>query len=133
MANDYDGLGGIYYTRGDLDQAEELYRKALEIDEEIGCREGMAKRYGTLGEISQMRGDLDRAESDYGTAATLIPDDPMIGFNRGLIAARRGDKDNARRLCREAYHHAPPVLQEHIRAVLGSNPAYTSLSESLAL
>ncbi len=31
MANQYGNLGTLYKTRGDLDRAEEMYRKAMEL------------------------------------------------------------------------------------------------------
>src|SRR5439155_1150823 len=64
----YGNLGLIYQARGDLDRAEEVQRKALEINEALGRQEGMANKYGNLGLIYQTRGDLDRAR-EYRTKA----------------------------------------------------------------
>jgi len=50
-------------TRGDLDGAEGMYRKALAIDEKLGHLEGMAIQYGNLGIVMKTRGDLDGAEA----------------------------------------------------------------------
>ena len=61
-ARAYRGLGVISQTRGDLEQAEELQRKSLQIHEELGHRRGLAACYGSLGVISQTRGDLEQAE-----------------------------------------------------------------------
>ncbi len=41
----------IYRTRGDLDEAEKLFRKSLAIEERLGRQEGMAAAYGNLGTI----------------------------------------------------------------------------------
>ncbi|MDZ7712034.1 MAG: tetratricopeptide repeat protein [Rhodovibrio sp.] len=39
----YGNLGNVYQVGGDLDQAEAMYRKSLEIEETLGRKEGMAK------------------------------------------------------------------------------------------
>ena len=44
-------LGLIYRTRGELDKAEEMHKKALEINEKLGRLEGMANQYGNLGSV----------------------------------------------------------------------------------
>ncbi|HBS28608.1 MAG TPA: hypothetical protein DEB06_03955, partial [Phycisphaerales bacterium] len=59
MANDYGNLGVVLKTRGDLDGAEAMFRKSLEINERLGRPEGMANQYGNLGVVLQTRGDLD--------------------------------------------------------------------------
>ena len=56
---DYGNLGTIAQIRGDLEQAEELYRKSLQINEQLGHLEGMAADYGNLGIIA-LRGDFRR-------------------------------------------------------------------------
>ncbi len=55
-------LGVVYKKRGDLDKAEEMHLKSLEIDEKLGKLKGMASDYGNLGLIYCTRGDLDKAE-----------------------------------------------------------------------
>jgi len=37
MANQYGNLGNIYQTRGDLDEAEAMYRKALGLFRDVGA------------------------------------------------------------------------------------------------
>lgn len=58
------------------------------------------------------------AEADYTAAAVLIPNDPMILFNLGLLAAHQGDTRTAKTRCTAAYQAAPPALQDHMRAAL---------------
>ncbi|MFK7785900.1 MAG: tetratricopeptide repeat protein, partial [Crocinitomicaceae bacterium] len=55
----------IQKARGDLDGAEEMYKKSLAIEEKLGHLEGMASDYGNLGLVFQARGDLDGAEELY--------------------------------------------------------------------
>ena len=38
MGNDYGNLGIVYQTRGDLDRAEEMYEKSLELFTSIGSK-----------------------------------------------------------------------------------------------
>ena len=71
MAANYWGLGVIAQTRGDFEQAEELYRKALQINEELGHREEMAVAYRNLGFIAQIRGDFEQAEELYRKALQI--------------------------------------------------------------
>ena len=46
MAASYGNLGIIAQTRGDLEEAEELYRKSLQIQEELGRRGGWRRPTG---------------------------------------------------------------------------------------
>ncbi len=62
MATAYGNLGIIYWTRGDLDRAEDMQMKALKLNDELGRKQGMASAYGNLGAIYETRGDLGRAE-----------------------------------------------------------------------
>ena len=55
----------MLYTRGNLEGAEQMYRRALEIDERLGRLEGMATTYRNLGNMLRTRGDLVRAEQMY--------------------------------------------------------------------
>ena len=64
MAADYGNLGLLRRARGDLDGAEEMYRKSLAIDEAMGRKEGMANQYGNLGNLLSDRGDLDGGGGD---------------------------------------------------------------------
>ncbi len=54
------------------------------------------------------------AEADYQAAAEVVPDDPMIFFNRGLLALRRGDSTAAQTLLETAHARANKMLCEHM-------------------
>lgn len=54
-------LGLIHQTRGELDKAEQMHRKSLEINERLGRQEGIANACGNLGLICQTRGEPDEA------------------------------------------------------------------------
>jgi hypothetical protein len=101
-------LGFLHYALGDLDEAERLHRKALEIEEKLGRLEGMATQYGNLGVIYQTRGDLDEAERLHRKALEI---NEKLGRlegmasqygNLGLIYQMRGDLGGARQLWTKA-------------------------------
>lgn len=79
---------------------------------------------------------LDRlAEADalYVQAADLVPDDPLIAFNRGLLAARRGDIDTAAALCEQALRAGTSGLQAYMRRALASDERCAALRERLGI
>ncbi len=101
-------LGLIYRTRGELDKAEQMHRQALEIDEKLGRREGVANQYTNLGLIYQTRGELDKAEQMHRQALEI---DEKLGRpegmaaqygNLGLIYQTRGELDKAEQMHRQA-------------------------------
>lgn len=65
-------LGNVLYTRGDLNGAEAMHRKALELNERLGSIEGMARDYGNLGIVLNTRGDLDGAREHWLKARDLF-------------------------------------------------------------
>ncbi len=64
MANQYGNLGNVHQTRGELEQAVQMYEKSLALNTELGRKEGMAAMLGKLGLITN---------SDH-SAATAIMD-----------------------------------------------------------
>jgi tetratricopeptide (TPR) repeat protein len=61
----------VLKQRSDLDGAEVMHRKALEINEKLGCLEGIADQYGNLGIVLKQRGDLDGARKLWTKARDL--------------------------------------------------------------
>ena len=101
-------LGLIYKTRGVLEQAEAMHRKALQINEKLGRLEGVAGDYGNLGAIYATRGDLEQAEAMYRKSLQI---DEKLGRlegmanqygNLGLIYQTRGDLDQAEAMLRKS-------------------------------
>ena len=92
----YHQLGITAQDRGRLDEAEDWYRKALAISEELGNRPYMAFTYGQLGNTAQDRGRLDEAEDWYRKALAISEDfgnRPLIAgvyHQLGMIAQLRG-------------------------------------------
>lgn len=63
---------------------------------------------------------LEQADDDYAAAARLIPDDAMIPFRRGLLAAKRGDMETTKQLCT----HAFDLANETLRQVMLDDPEW---------
>lgn len=67
----YGNLGNVFRTRGDLEEAEAMYRKALAINESLGSKEGTARDYGNLGIVFKTRNDLDEAREAWAESVRL--------------------------------------------------------------
>ncbi|WP_419779674.1 tetratricopeptide repeat protein [Maridesulfovibrio sp.] len=89
----YGNLGLIRHTQGDLEGAEDFHLKALEIDKELGCKEGIAAAYGNLGLIRKTQGDLEEAEEFHLKALEI---DEELGRKEGM-AIRYGNLGNIRK------------------------------------
>lgn len=74
---------------------------------------------------------LEEADADYLAALEAIPDDPGILFNRGLVAALRGETDIALVLCTDALEAAPNALRPNMLDEVRNNPRYQSLQRLL--
>ncbi len=104
----FGNLGNVMKTRGDLDGAEAMHRKSLEIDEKLGRLEGMANDYGNLGVVMQTRGDLDGAEAMFRKALEIYEKlGRLVGMaqtygNLGTVVQIRGDLDGAEAMLRKA-------------------------------
>ncbi len=101
-------LGLIHGTRGNVDEAEEMHKRALEIYHKRGWLEGMSTEYGNLGLIYRTRGDLDAAEVMYNKAFEI---DEKLGRLEGManqygnlasIYQTRDDLDEAERMLNKA-------------------------------
>ena len=97
----YGNLGIVHQTRGELDQAVEMYQKALELDAELSHKEFMANAYGNLGTVFQIRGELDQAVEMHQKALELdaeLGDKQGIArdyINLGIVHQIRGELDQA--------------------------------------
>jgi tetratricopeptide (TPR) repeat protein/energy-coupling factor transporter ATP-binding protein EcfA2 len=94
-------LGLVYMDKGELDKAEEMHNKSLEIDKRLGQLEGMASDYGNLGLIYETRGQLDKAEEMHNKSLEI---NKKLGRlegmanqygNLGVIYQKRGDLNKA--------------------------------------
>lgn len=78
----YNNYGFLCMTKGDLDKAEALFKKAIEFGP------GLDKPYYNLGLIYQRRGELEPAKKMFAKAAELDLDDrePLIMVSKVLQA-----------------------------------------------
>ena len=97
-------LGVIYKTRGQLNKAEEIHKKALAINEKLGRLEGVASDYGNLGLIYMTRGELDKAEEMHKKSLAIAEELGMQEImaseygNLGLVYKERGDFKEAEKM-----------------------------------
>lgn len=100
----FSNLGIALRILGELDGAEEMHRKSLAIDEELGIKDRMACDYINLGIVMMVRGDWDGAETMYRKSLAI---NEGLGFreamatdygNLGLIMQKRGDLDRAKEM-----------------------------------
>ena len=66
-----NNLGIIAETRGDLAEAEKLYRESLAIKREIGNRIGEAASLNNLGNIASANGNMDERHRCYTEAVRI--------------------------------------------------------------
>jgi len=130
----YGNLGIVMRTRGDLDGAEAMYRKALEINEKLGLLEGMAIQYGNLGIVMGIRGDLEGAEAMY--RKSLVIDEKLGRLegmannygNLGVVMDTRGDLDGAEAMYRKAL-----AINEKLGRLEGMADQYCNLGNVMGI
>ena len=126
----YHQLGMAAQDRGRLDEAEDWYRQALAIKEDLGDRPGMAIDYHQLGMAAQDRGRLDEAEDWYRQALTIFEDlgdrprMAVVYHQLGNSAHRRGRLDEA-----EDWHRKALTINED----LGNQPGMASTYHQLGM
>ena len=97
----YHHLGTTARDRGQLDEADDWYRRSLAIDKELGNRRSMAETYSRMGVTAQDRGRLDEADDWCRRAIQIheelgLREDLAGDYHRlGAIAQARGRLDEA--------------------------------------
>jgi len=76
-------IGIVYLTQGELDKALEYFEKALELNEELGRKEGIANQLGNIGIVYQGKGELDNALEYFEEALKVDKD---LGNKEGIAA-----------------------------------------------
>lgn len=76
-------------------------------------------------------GHLEEALNHYQQAQALIPDDPLIDFNIGLVRALGGQLDQAIALCQRAWAQATPALRDQMAHFLAQHPQFSALKGPL--
>lgn len=67
------------------------------------------------------------AREYYDLAQTLIPKDPTIGFNLGLLDALSNDLDKAVNRCKTALKNAPTMLRDEMLNAIREDATYSEL------
>jgi len=115
-------LGYIYYCIGELNKAEKIVNKALQINENLGRLEGMAVQYGNLGLIYRTKGELDKAEEMHNKSLEIHEklgrQEGMASDygNLGLIYQTRGDLDKAEEMHKRSLEISEKLGLQEIRA-----------------
>ena len=124
----YGNLGNVYLTRGDLNEAERLYRKALKIEKKLGRQEGMANVYGGLGNVYLTRGDLGKAEQFCRKSLEISEKLGLLELTAnqygslGNVYATRGDSGKA-----EGFYRKGLEIDEKLGRLEGMASDYGSL------
>jgi len=74
---------------------------------------------------------IETASEHYQAAKQVLPDDPTIDFNLGLLAFLEGDFDSALQQCQDALERASSHLAESMRDSLKTEGGYQELLEAL--
>ena len=104
----YHQLGIIEQRRNRLDEAEDWYRKALEIRERLGLERDATSDYHQLGILAEKRAQFDAAEEWYRKALEIrerlgLERDAASDYHQlGIIAQERNQLDEAEGWCRKA-------------------------------
>ena len=97
----YHQLGMTAQDRGRLDEAEDWYRQAIQIREELGLRSLLATDYHQLGNTAYLRGRLDEADDWYRKSLAIkeeLGNRPLMVttyHQLGITAQDRGQLDEA--------------------------------------
>ena len=124
-------LGMTARARGQLDDAEDWYRKSLAIEEELGDRPGMAGSYHQLGTTAQARGQLDDAEDWYRKSLAIkeeLGNRPGMASSYhqlGSTAQARGQLDDA-----EDWYRKSLVISEELGDRPGMATTYHQLGST---
>jgi tetratricopeptide (TPR) repeat protein len=98
------GTGIIYYNRQDYEQAEQQFRRALEIEPDNDAL------LNNLGALYIMRQKNDKAISLFQRSLRRNPNQPEAYFNLGLIYERMGRRSDALASYRKALQVNPSYL-----------------------
>jgi tetratricopeptide (TPR) repeat protein len=97
----YHQFGMTAWDRGRLDEADDWYKRAIQIREELELRDLLATDYHELGNTAHMRGRLDAAEDWYRKSLAIreeLGDRPGMASSYhqlGMTAGDRGQVDEA--------------------------------------
>lgn len=130
--------GEIALLQGNFDRAVEQFSAALSHLEQTMDTTNVAFAANLKAQILLKRASvhhniqaLAEADADYAAAEQIIPDDPMIRFNRGLIAFLQEDSERGIALCRDAYANAPAALRDEMQKALAEDERYAPIAAAI--
>ncbi|MFC1853160.1 AAA family ATPase [candidate division CSSED10-310 bacterium] len=157
----FNTSAGVYYLRGDLDQALDVYQKSLKIFEKLGDKLGIGVASGNIGNVFHSRGDLAGAQDSLVRATEIFNKIkggdfswriPLISVRLAIAEISSSTKvpcleeaaqvvEKARCLVEEARHNRRIVFTVEAHYLLGlalktrgmSEEAHASLSQALTL
>jgi tetratricopeptide (TPR) repeat protein len=124
----YGRLGLLHKTKGNLKDAEDMFREALALQMRLHDDKGIAEQYTNLGIILKRRGNLDDAELMQRQALEIyeqLRDDEGIAIasaNMGIVLRKKGRIDEA-----ESFLNKCLQLSSRIGSQLGLARAYGNL------
>lgn len=128
MAIAYVNLGNVCMTRSELNKAESMYEKALNINKVLNHKEGTAEAHLGLGNVYITRGNLSEAEQMYEKAleisASIDSKEIMAGAcgNLGVVYITRDELDKAETMYKKALE-----INEALGNKAGIAAAYVNL------
>jgi predicted Zn-dependent protease len=110
-----------YATKGDNGRAEELLKRAVEIDPSF------IQAYGVLGQLYVGQGKLDDARAEFQRLASARPDDVAASTMVGMLLEGQGKNDDAKKVYGTIYDRNPKA------AVAANNLAFILAQEGTDL
>lgn len=91
LSSAFDGIGCVYFRRGEIREATRYYTEAINRDPHNG------RAYGHLALLYDYEGQIDKAEITYRKGIALAPDDYDTRLNFAIFLAdrQRGDPGEA--------------------------------------
>jgi len=108
-ARTLNDFAGLYYQRGDLDQAEKMWKEAIDVFRTIGDEEGLAASSNNVGDVLLTRGKLPEARRLLFQAIagyTAIGDRSGVGLAKvdlGQIALHKANLSDAQSNYEQAF------------------------------
>lgn len=107
----YVGLGQIHFLRNQRAQAEENFRRAIDLDPNI------AEAHAYLGKVLQENEQYNEAEAEFRRALELAPDEPNYYYYLGILYHNRGQRERAIEMYQEYLAHHGTDIEEVTQAL----------------
>ena len=129
-AKTYFALGVALEKKGDVEQAADEYRAALDADPTSSRNEMV---YSDLGYALARIGKLDQAIESFEKALAATPEDPMAHAGLGAVMLEQGNLDASIEHCRKAIEADPDLAPAHntLGAALARNGDLPGADEHL--